>query len=173
MAVTTWEKSICFWTVSVKAAVRNSNQMDNIPHTSFIGYHYKFARYIPWLSLRGKGRSVSSAAAKAAIHNLNQIDNVQHTISKMLLYIHIGLENPSSDVQQSFTSITILTGMDLPNVFFFLCSAIPMSPSVIKFRDNRVKSMHKRPVVLSRSVTLIAWMLFVCTVIVALYMSLS
>ena len=69
----------------------------------------------------------------------------------MLLIIQTGLGDSSSDVLQFSTSITVLTGTDLPNVFLLLllCSATPMSASVIKFRDESVKSLHKLPVVLS------------------------
>ena len=78
----------------------------------------------------------------------------------------------SSDVPSSSTSVTILTGTDLPNVFLLLYSAIPISASVSRFRGQMVKSMRKFPVVLSRSVTRAALMLRVRTVIVALHMSL-
>ena len=64
--------------------------------------------------------------------------------------LQTGLGDPSSDVPSSSTSVLVLMGTVLPNVFLLLCSVIPMSASVIKFRGERVKSMNKCPIVPSR-----------------------
>ena len=53
------------------------------------------------------------------------------------LMVQTGLGDPSSNVPSSSTSVMVLMGTDLPNVFLLLCSVIPMSVSVIKFRGRK------------------------------------
>ena len=59
---------------------------------------------------------------------LGGIEQVRHTDRP---------RDPSSDVLSSSTSVMVLTETDLPNLFLLLCSAIPMSVSVIKFRGRK------------------------------------
>ena len=69
--------------VSAKAAVQDSNQIYTTFHTKFKfyhyhDYHYKFAKYVPWISQSGRGQSGLNISAKAAVQDSNQMDNVPH-----------------------------------------------------------------------------------------------
>ena len=68
---------------------------------------------------------------------LSQIRRITFYIWCPSPFIQTGLGDPSSDVPSSSTSVLVLMGTDLPNVFLLLCSVIPMSASVIKFRGRK------------------------------------
>ena len=60
-----------------------------------------------------------------------------------VLEVQTGLGDPSSDVPSSSTSVMVLTGTDLPNVFLLPCSVIPMSASDVPLFCHVVRLRHQ------------------------------
>ena len=73
-----------------------------------------------------------------------------HVVFWLFWVLQTGLGDPSSDVPSSSTSVMVLTWTDLPNVICFNVPSFPCPPPSSNFGDERVKSMIKCPVVLSR-----------------------